>query len=171
MAANDLNVSISDVYKSIDDEISSLVTKSIVDLFIEHGLTYKIRMGYGNIYRIFCFIKKSKEALIINSIGKKFGPFEIQIRIKNKTSLDKLNSYSENIRDHILNGNDCRMPHCCNCGKEYVFRYFDKAYRKCNMLCDNFYFRNLKLEDIDSIMDIVKNEIDFDMPQKRCNVV
>lgn len=166
MAANDVNVSISDVYNSIDDEISSLFTKSIVDLFIGHGLTYKIRMGFGNIYRIFCFIKKSKEALIINSIGKNFGPFEIQIRIKNKISFDKLNSYSRNIRDHIIYGNDCRMPHCCNCGKEYVFRYLDKSYRKCNMLCDNFYFRNLKIEDIDSIMDIIKNEIAFDMPQK-----
>jgi hypothetical protein len=115
--------------------------------------------------------KKSKEALIINTIGKNFGPFEIQIRIKNKISLDKLSSYSKNMRDQIINGNDCRMPHCCNCGKEYIFRYLDKPYRKCNMLCDNFYFRDFKPEDIDFIMDIIKNEITFDMPRKSRHAV
>jgi hypothetical protein len=52
MVANDVNVSINDVYNSIDNETSRILTKSIVDLFIEHGLSYKIRMGYGNKYRI-----------------------------------------------------------------------------------------------------------------------
>jgi len=159
MAKKDVNVSINDVYSSIDDEVSKKLTKNIVDLFVEHNLTYKIRMGYGNIYRIFCFIQKSKEALIINSVGKNFGPYEIQIRINNKLTFDKLGHYSKNVRDQIIGGKDCRKPYCCNCGKEYIFQYLDKNYRKCHMLCDNFYFRNLNDEDIDSILDIVRNEI------------
>lgn len=78
------------VYASIDDEISRKLTKNIVDLFVEYKLTYQVRMGYGNVYRIFCFIKKGKEALIINIVGKNFGPYEIQIRIKNKTSFNEI---------------------------------------------------------------------------------
>lgn len=165
MAKNDIDVSINEVYESIEDTIAKEMTKKIINLFIDNGLTYKIKIGYGNVYRIFCYIKKSKEALIINTIGKNFGPFELQLRIKNKSTLEKLESFSTNVRDMILSGKDCFGQRCCNCGSEYKFSYLKKEYRKCHMLCDNFYFRNLKLEDIDSIMDIMQDEIAYDMPK------
>jgi ABC-type uncharacterized transport system fused permease/ATPase subunit len=41
MAKNVVNVSINDVYASIDDEISRMLTKKIVDLFVEHYLCKK----------------------------------------------------------------------------------------------------------------------------------
>ena len=116
MAKNDIDVSINEVYESIEDTIAKEMTKKIINLFIENGLTYKIKIGYGNVYRIFCYIKKSKEALIINTIGKNFGPFELQLRIKNKSTLEKLESFSTNVRDMILSGKDCFGQRCCNCG-------------------------------------------------------
>ncbi len=141
------------------------MTKKIIDLFTTNGLTYKIKIGYGNVHRIFCYIKKSKEALIINPIGKNFGPFELQIRIKNRNTLEKFKSFSTNVRNKMLSGKDCLAPYCCNCGSEYRFKYFGKAYHKCHMLCDNFIFNNLKNQDIDSIMDIIQDEIAFEMPR------
>jgi len=119
------------------------------------------------VYRIFCYIKKSKEALIINPIGKNFGSFELQLRIKSRNTLDKLESFSQNIINQILMSKDCRGPYCCYCGSEYSFTYNGKVYRKCHMLCDNFTFRNLKYEDIDSIIGIVQNEIACDKPGTR----
>ena len=42
---------------------------------------------------------------------------------------EKLDEYSEHIREQIINADNCRK--CWNCGKEYVFTYQGTEYRKC----------------------------------------
>lgn len=165
MAKNDVSISLNEVFESIDDTVAREMTEKILNLYIANGLTYKVKIGYGNVYRIFCYIKKSKEALIVNPIGKNFGPFELQMRIKSRNTLDNLKLFSSNVINQILASKDCRAPYCCNCCSEYKFTYKDKAFSKCHMLCDNFTFRNLKREDIDSIIDIIQDELDLDMPR------
>ena len=165
MAKEYNTTSLSEVYESIANSFEKDITEKIVNLFIKNGLTYKIKLGYKNMYRIFCYIRKSKEALIINPVGKNFGPYELQIRIKNKNTLKNLETFSANLRNQILNNKDCKAPYCCNCGSEYQFMYLGKKYYKCHMLCDNFTFRNLKTEDIKTIISIIQDEIVFDMPR------
>jgi hypothetical protein len=165
MAKTDINISLIEVYKTIADICARKITEKIINLFLKYGLPYKIKIGYGNVYRVFCYIKKSKEALIINSIGKNFGPFELQIRIKKRETIDKIESFSSNIKNQILMSKDCKIPFCCN--SDYQFTYRGNFYRKCHMLCDNFTFRNLKYHDFDSIITIIQDEIIYDIPKTK----
>jgi len=161
MTGDDIAVTVDEVIESISDPVSREISERILRLFADNGLTYRIKTGYGNVYRIFCYIRKSKEALIINPIGKNFGPFELQMRIKRQDTLDSLELFSPNVVRQILASKDCAGPFCVNCGSEYRFTYKGKPYRKCHMLCDNFVFRRLTDEDIDSVVSIVKSEIDY----------
>jgi hypothetical protein len=160
MAVRDVILSIDNICNSIvNDETAKNLTNKILTLFCDMGLTYKTKER-DNKYRVYCYIKKSKEALIINTIGDKHGVFELQLRIKDKTVFEKLGDFSENIKDAILNrSRNCKHPHCCNCGSEYVFTHNNKKYRKCHMLCDNFLLYNLNADDVESVLDIIKSEI------------
>lgn len=92
--------------------------------------------------------------------------FKIHLRINNRNTFDKLDDYSENIRNSILNAEPCKA--CPNSDgvftghDEYVFTYEGKEYRKCQMMCSNFKIRNLTEDDIESLTDIINREILFD---------
>jgi len=168
MAIRDVDMSVNDICSSIaGDDVAKNLTRDILNLFTGMGLTYKVRER-DNKLRIYCYIKKSKEALIINTIGDKQGVFAIQMRIADKTVFGKLDNYSENVRESILSrSRNCRDPFCCNCGSAYVFNHNDKKYRKCHMLCDNFMLYNLNNDDAASILNIITSEIMNGKPVKK----
>lgn len=91
--------------------------------------------------------------------------FKIQLRINNRSTLDRLDDFSKNIRDSILNAEPCKA--CPNSDGvftghgEYIFTYQGKEYRKCQTLCSNFKIRNLNEDDIESLTDIINREIFF----------
>ena len=160
----------------IDGKINKKLVKSILTAFVDNGLTYTVREAWKpknvtvTYYRIFFYIKKSKVALIVNT-----GTFEgeglyVQLRIKDWSSFDTLDQYSENVRNSILNATDCRAPYCSNDGSEYVFYYQGKEYRKCHMLGASFNIRNIKEEDIGSIMQIIQKKIAYGMSRRKSSV-
>jgi len=152
-----------------DDIVGKKLALQILNEFQDNGLTYKVKTNDNMQLRAYCYIKKSKEAMILGTRGyKSDGTFEIQIRILDKTTFNKLDEYSDSVRNWILSApRNCRAPHCCNCGSEYKFIYQEKEYQKCHMLCDNFIFHHLNEEDIPSIMDIVRREIVFGKPKRK----
>jgi len=116
-------------------------------------------------YRVQCFVKKSKEAVIINTKtddGHKntIGGMNVQLRIENRDTLTKLDEMSDNIRDQILGAGNCR--HCCTkCeGKQYSFAYKGTDYLKCHFICSNFRFSSFEAGDLPSLMRILGGEID-----------
>ena len=135
--------------------------QDILELFTSRGFTYLV--SATNPDRIYCYVKKSRETLIINK--KTYvdrladNGFSVQIRITSPKSFETLNALSDNVRGCIVNGRDCKSPHCCNCGHEYRFVYGDKPYRKCHMLCDNFMLHHLSPSDKDSVLSLIENEI------------
>ncbi len=148
----------------ISDPSDAELTKSILEMFRKYDLTYKIRTDDVRL-RIYCYIKKSKETLIINTKGYRWGDFDIQMRITNPAALEMLDEYPQNIRDHILNADNCRK--CWNCGKEYVFTYRGAEYRKCCMLCNNFTFHQFNDEDRETILRMIYDEICFAIPRQK----
>lgn len=173
MGVKQVELAADEILSSIDDAIGRNLTQKILSAFDDNGLTYKIRTAWKpkntdeKDYRIFCYVKKSKEALIINTRDYDFGCFSMQLRITDKSTFEHLDEYSENVRNGFLNGGICRAPNCSNDGSEYVFTYQGETYRKCHMLCGNFWFRNLCEEDLNSIMHIIDREIAFGMPKRR----
>lgn len=170
-----LSMNQDEILSVINGKLNKKIAKCILEEFAEKGLTYKVTLVHGDYYRIYCFIKKSKEALVINSEPDK-NVFEIQFRIKDWRTFDKLDNYSDNIRGIILlNSTPCRAPisegrYCrTSCPTMYQFIYRGKEYRLCHMLCSNFKLTNLVNEDIDSFLDIIKREIAFGMPRKNDN--
>ena len=161
MDKNDLALSVEEVLETIVDPNVREITGSIARLFSDNDLTLKVKRGYGDVYRIFCFIKKSRETAIINPVGKNFGPFEVQVRVEDPQTLQQLELLSDRVRRCILEAKDCMAPRCCNCGKEYRFTHQGVAYRKCHMLCDNFTLRDLQPEDRDAALLLIQREIEF----------
>jgi hypothetical protein len=165
-----------EILSKIEDEILSAISnpvdlsivEKILSEFTIYGFTYKARKEYAprdwigeRGYRIFCYIKKGKEGLIINTNGWHVESIWLQVRILNNDTFKKIGEYSENIRNSFLNARDCEM-HSDECGiRAYTFQYQGKVYRKCHMICDVFGFRNLTEQDIPSIMDIVQGEINL----------
>lgn len=158
---------------TLDNQVEKQLALAILQTFTDNGLTYQIRTAWKakddtnpESYRVFCYIKKSKEALILNTKYYDTGSFLLQIRILNSSTFDKLGVYSENVRNQILHA----QYNCKGCGcseKAYVFTYQGLEYRKCHMICGNFRFCNLNHEDIDSIMDIINSEIFFSSTSNR----
>lgn len=142
------------------NEFERELLKDILEWFDGKGFTYLV--SATNPDRIYCYIKKSKETLIVNK--KTYadrlasGGFSVQIRITSQQSFDMLSDLSDNVRGCIINGRNCKAPHCCNCGNEYRFEYNDKQYRKCHMLCDNFMLCNLSQADKASVFALIENE-------------
>lgn len=70
--------------------------------------------------------------------------------------IEKVYSMSENIKDTIIGGYNCR--NCSpNCKGGVQFEYNNKAYNKCIGL--NFIFRNLNSDEWNDIIILVENEI------------
>ena len=169
-----LNLSPEEILSDIHDPVDYKIVNEILTAFVNNGLTYKVRKEYqprerieNPGYRIFCYIKKSKEALIINTKGWHYDSVCLQIRVLNTNTFDKLNEYSETMRNSILNARECNK-----CGEgcsrlSYVFNYNGINYDKCHMLCDVFSFRSLAGQDIPSVMDIIQREIDFGKPKRK----
>ena len=159
MTTNTESISVEDICKNINDETGKLITAEILNLFKDSGLTYKIKDD-GSRYRIFCYIKKSRESIIIGTRDNRKG-FIVQLRIADRTVLSNLDDFSENIRTGMLNGPNCKESCFRKCETVYLFNYNDREYRKCQTLLCNFIFCELKNEDIDPLMKIIKNEIIF----------
>ena len=152
------------ILSTIDNNDEKEIIRQIVGRFLDYGLPIKVKQYHQpcmeGTFRILCFIKKSAEAVIINNKGMGHDGASIQVRIEDRNTLDKLGSFSENIKNQIINSANC--GHCSSkCeNKQYVFAYKEKAYVKCHFLCNNFYFQNMDKNDIDSLMEIINNEIE-----------
>ena len=159
MSTNITDIPIADICKNIGDENGKTMTAEVLKLFQENRLTYKIEDD-GSRYRIFCYIKKSKESVILGTMDNR-KDFIVQLRITDRTVLNNLDDFSENIRNSMLNGLNCKESCFRKCETIYVFVYHDKEYRKCQALICNFIFKNLHNEDIASLMGLIQNEIKY----------
>ena len=157
MAANTMGISIAEICENIGGETEKAITAEVLKLFVDNGLPYKIKDA-GSRYRIFCYIKKSKESVILGTRDNRNG-FIVQLRITDRTVLDRLDDLSENVRTGMLNGPDCKESCFRKCETVYVFGYRGKEYRKCRALSCNFVFTNLQSEDMASLMGLIQNEI------------
>lgn len=155
-----LNTQTSDIDKKIIAEV--------LGLFRNMGHSIKIRTQWKakddmrpDAFRVFCYIGKSKESVIINTRSYEGSCFMLQIKIRNLSTLENLDLLSENIQSQIINARPCRS---CGCPeKAYAFSFNGQTYRKCHMLCDNFQLSHFSEEDVDSVIRIVKSEL---MPKK-----
>jgi len=150
------------ILTTIDSSDEKETIRKIVGSFIDCGLPVKVKQYnqacMSGTYRILCFIKKSAEAVIINNKGMGRDGVSFQVRIEDRSVLDKLDSFSVNIKNQILNSANC--GHCSSrCNKQYVFTYQKNKYEKCHLLCNNFTFQNMNKNDVVSLMDIINNEI------------
>ncbi len=153
-------MTIPEVCSDIADAFERSLTERLLTLFSEEAAGYLV--SATNPKRVYCYIRKSKESAIINKETyqdrQADGGYSLQIRITSAKTYQELDKYTENVRAQILDGRDCKMPRCCNCGHWYTFEHHGAAYRKCHMLCDNYAFSHLHEEDADAIFAIIRNE-------------
>lgn len=155
-----VEMSVDEICEDIQNDYEKTLTRRLLGLFIENGYSYLV--SATNQKRIYCYIRKSKETLIINketyADRQADGGFSLQIRITAKKSYEGLDGFSENIRSQILGARECKAPYCCNCGNHYAFEYNKELYKKCHMLCDNYMFSHPQPSDEESIMTIIRNK-------------
>jgi len=160
-----------EVVTVISGETQKEAARQIARLFMEAGLTVKakrhIMPQYGIVFRLECYIKKSKEAVILNTDGFDFDGMSAQVRIANPDSLTQLDALSANIRMQILNGNNCRFCGDKCDGKRYQFTHDGASYVKCHMLCSNFRFQVATEADVNSVLALIKREIIFAANKKK----
>jgi len=162
---NWINITQDEIMNTIESPVNKNIAAAIFDTLHTNKLRFKVRAeympkeffpAYG--YSVYFYIKGSKETVIMNTFF-----FKIQLRINNRSTFDYLDNYSENVRNAILNGEPCKA--CPNSDGlftghgEYIFTYQGKEYRKCQTMCNNFKLRNLNVDDIDSLRDIINREI------------
>ena len=139
------------------------LSRQIVRCFAARGLPVKVKQYHqpcmNGTYRILCFIKKSAEAVIINNKGMGCDGVSVQVRIDDRSVLDRLQDLNENIRNQIINAADCGGCSTKCEGKKYVFAYQGKEYTKCRFICNNFCFQNIEKDDISDLMSTITNEI------------
>jgi len=150
---------------AIYEENEKEIVRRIVKRFVECGLPVKTKQYnqpcMEGTFRILCFIKKSAEAVIINNKGMGRDGLSIQVRIDDRSTLDKIDSFSQNIKNQILNAGNCGYCSSKCESKKYVFTYQENEYIKCHFLCNNFSFQNIDKDDVGGIMDIINNEIAY----------
>lgn len=155
-----IEMTIPEICSDITDVFEKTLTQQLLEYFSQNGYTYLV--SATNPKRIYCYIKKSKETMIINKETYldrlSNGGYSIQLRITSPKTYASLDHYSSSIRNQILNGKNCKSPHCCNCGHWYEFDYNGTSYKKCHMLCDNYSFSNLTEQDVESLFSIIANE-------------
>jgi hypothetical protein len=143
----------------------------IVKRFVDCGFPIKTKQYdqpcMEGTFRILCFIKKSAEAVIINNKGMGRDGMSIQVRIDDRSTLGKIDSFSQNIKSQILNAGNCGSCSSKCESKKYVFTYHEKEYIKCHFLCNNFTFHNVGKNDVSSIVDIINNEIAFKQTRRK----
>jgi hypothetical protein len=153
------------ILATFNTEDEKETARQIVKCFIGRGLPVKVKQYnqpcMEGTFRILCFIKKSAEAVIINNKGMGRDGVSIQVRIEDRSTLDKLNDFSENIRNQILNSANCGYCSSKCDDKKYVFNYQESEYIKCHFLCNNFTFQNIDKNDIENLMNIINNEITY----------
>lgn len=151
------------ILSTFNTEDEKELTRQIVKCFDEYGFHVKVKQYnqpcMKDTYRIVCFIKKSAEAVIINNKGMGRDGVSIQVRIDERSTLEGLNDFSENIRKQILNAADCGYCSSKCEGKKYIFTYQGNEYTKCRFICNNFSFQKIKNKDINDLMHIINNEI------------
>ena len=139
------------------------LARQIVKRFWDSGLPVKVKQYHqacmSGTYRILCFIKKSAEAVIINNRGMGRDGVSFQVRIDDRSALEQLERFGENVKSQILNAGDCGYCSAKCEDKKYVFAYRGKEYVKCHFLCNNFTFENVENDDIKDLVEIVTNEI------------
>ena len=160
-----MEIPIADICENIPDEVGKRLTAEVLRLFCDGGLTVRVKDD-GSRYRVFCYIKKSKESVILGTMDKR-REFIVQLRVADRSLLDRLGDLPENVRDSMLHGPDCRGGSCRNCEAAYRFTYDGKAYHKCHTLMCNFIYRNPQEGDIVSIIEMVGNEIRFSKVGKK----
>ena len=152
-------------FSTIYEEDEKEIIRQIIKRFEECGLPVKTKQYaqpcMEGTFRILCFIKKSAEAVIINNKGMGRDCMSIQVRIDDRSILEKLDNFSENIKNQILNSTDCKYCSAKCDKKQYVFTYQENEYIKCHVFCVNFIFQNMNKNDIDSLMNIINNEISY----------
>ena len=169
--AEDYSPEFMEIFLSTIDNCDDKETiRKIVGRFIDCGLPVKVKRYNQKVmdgtYRILCFIKKSAEAVIINNKGMGREGVSIQVRIVDRSVLDKLDELSENIRNQILNAADCGH-HSVKCDKQYAFTYRKNKHEKCHFLCNNFCFQNMNEQDVYTLMEIIKNEIEYKLTRAK----
>ena len=163
------------VLSSIDTPAVQFAVREAISFFLEAGLVVKIKHLFPDTpnayFRILCFIKKSAEALIINTRTDRgregvTDGVNFQLRILNPETFARLNELSPSILRQILSANDCRFCSSKCEGKRYVFSYDGKEYVKCQYLCSNFRFTIEEEAEADSLLDLIRREIEY-KPQKK----
>lgn len=158
-----------DIFETIlatfNTENEKEAARRIVNCFIERGLPVQVKQYnqpcMEGTFRVLCYIKKGTEAVIINNKGMGRDGVSIQVRIEDRSILNKLGDLSENVRRQILNSANC--GYCsAKCGdKKYSFTYQEREYIKCHFICNNFTFQNMHNNDIQNLMYIIDNEIAY----------
>lgn len=69
---HEITLSIDEICEWIPDDSDQQLTRSILEMFEKYDLIYKINTDDERL-RIYCYIKKSKETLIINTEGYRYG--------------------------------------------------------------------------------------------------
>lgn len=148
------------------------LARQIVTRFIQCKLPVKVKQYHQpcmqGTYRILCFIRKSAETVIINNKGMGHDGASFQVRMDDRSILENLDRFSENIIRQIVNASDCGYcsPKCSE-DKKYTFAYQGTAYTKCRFLCNNFSFRHIQPADIADILYIVNREIAYRQSARR----
>ena len=70
-----------------------------------------------------------------------------------------LGDFTESIRTQIIGGNECRYCSAKCEGKRYEFTYAGIQYTKCRYLNSNFRLTMQNENDVNNIVDIIKNEL------------
>jgi len=159
------------IVAAIDGKPQKSATRQIVRRFAEAGLPIKVKRYFlrhlEDAFRVLCFIKKSGEAVIINTDGMGGNGMTIQLRILNGESFARLDELTESVRNQILHANDCR--YCSpKCGKKrYVFAHRGAEHVKCQFLCSNFRLMVENKNDIASVMALVERELDLAVRRKK----
>ena len=141
------------------------IVRQIVKRFVDCGLPVKTKQYdqpcMEGTFRILCYIKKSAEAVIINNKGMGRDGMSIQVRIDDRSTFDKIDSFSQNIKSQILGAGNCGYCSSKCDDKKYVFSHQGSEYVKCHFICNNFSFQNIKDNDVSGIIDIINNEIAY----------
>ena len=169
-----------EIHELIMADINQTIDKASIDkilpLFHDSGLNIRVKHLFPDTpnayYRILCFIKKSAEAVIINTrtdLGKDgvIDGLTMQVRIENQNTFDKLDQFTESVRSQILGGNECRFCSDKCEGKRYEFTYAGTQYTKCRYLCSNFCFKVHDEKALDDVISIITDELAYKNKKKK----
>lgn len=151
------------VLSTFPDEADRVTARRLVGLFTAAGLPVKLKLYHqacmAGTYRILCFIRKSAESVIINNRGMGRDGVSFQVRIDNRSTLERLETFCEWTREQLRSAADCGGCSTKCEDKKYTFVYQGTAYTKCRFLCNNFTFANLTPDGRKDLLTIVAAEL------------